>query len=205
MDFWKTVRYRRSIREFKQKPIPKELIKKIIQAASLAPSGGNQRNWHFIVIKSPHLKENLRQAVVNRIAEICLKIRSPRAEREFKSYSEYFTFFADAPIVIAAIMKPYDSLTARILERYGMGSDYGSTAGIQSVAASIENLLLAITDLGLGACWMTGPLIAKEALENILKIEKPSQLLALIPVGYPKDKNGPNSFPKSLKGIMVER
>ena len=79
-------------------------------------------------------------------------------------------------------MKPYDSLTARILSRYGMGSEYGSTAGIQSVAASIENLLLAAADLGLGACWMTGPLIAREGLELVLDIKNPNQLLALIPI-----------------------
>ncbi|MHB8282463.1 MAG: nitroreductase family protein, partial [bacterium] len=36
---------------------------------------------------------------------------------------------------------------------------------------------------GLGACWMTGPLIAKQEIEKILEIDKPDNLVALIPIG----------------------
>ena len=42
---------RRSIRKFTSKPVPEDLIKKLLQCAMSAPSAGNERPWHFIVIK----------------------------------------------------------------------------------------------------------------------------------------------------------
>lgn len=50
---------RRSIRNFSQQPVAKELIKKIIDAAIKAPSACNVQGWHFIVIDSEKIKQNL--------------------------------------------------------------------------------------------------------------------------------------------------
>ena len=194
MDFWETLQIRRSVRDFQDKPIPEEYIQKIIQAASIAPSGSNQKNWRFIVVKSQDKKDELLRAVQDKAQALAEKMNSPKAKKEFLAYGNYFTFFSKAPVVIAAVMKPYDSLTGRILQRYEANTTYISTAGIQSVSAAIENLLLAAADLGLGTCWMTGPLVAKEHLEKILNIAPPDNLLALIPVGFPKTEQKPNKF-----------
>jgi len=56
---------------------------------------------------------------------------------------------------------------------------------IQSVGAAVEHLLLAATELGYGTCWLSGPLIAREALEALLGVQAPEQLAALVTIGVP--------------------
>jgi nitroreductase len=56
---------------------------------------------------------------------------------------------------------------------------------VQSIGAAIEHLLLAATELGYGSCWLSGPLIAREALEPLLGIAAPDHLAALVTIGVP--------------------
>ena len=198
------IRHRRSIRKFKHKDIPQKYINKIISAAHLAPSAGNQRNWEFILIRNSKIKEDLKKVVIDRINSISLKMNSRHAKNEFISYARYLTFFSEAPIVIAVVAKPYDSLMGRLLKRYEPSANYVSSAGIQSVAAAIQNLLLAASALGIGSCWMTGPLVAREKLEEVLSIKTSGDLSALIPLGYADKKIKPHTWPKSLDGILRE-
>lgn len=184
---------RRSIRKFKPEQIPDDVIEKLIGAAVTAPSAGNQQNWEFIVVKSPDVKSLMRKAVEEKIAQITQKLNSQKAKNEFLSYSRYYTFFDKAPVVIAVVVKPYDSITGRIMKLYKIESEYVSTANIQGPAAAIENLLLAACAFGYGTCWMTGPLIAKNSLEKILGIKKPDELMALIPVGVPDEFPSPRN------------
>lgn len=203
-DIFQVMMKRRSVREFSAKDVSQNQVRKIISAAILAPSGGNQKNWSFIIVRDKKARQDLKKAVTDKIKELVGKMNSPRAKSEFVSYGKYFTFFSEAPVVIAVVMEPYDSLTARILKRYEADAGYVNNAGVQSVSAAIENLLLAASALGLGACWMTGPLIAKNTLENILGINPPDSLLALVPVGYARKKVKPHSWPKSVEGIIRE-
>ena len=61
------------------------------------------------------------------------------------------------------------------------------TMGIQSVAASIENLLLTATANGLGACWLCAPLFCKEIVKNALNVPSYFDPQALITLGYPDE------------------
>jgi nitroreductase len=56
-------------------------------------------------------------------------------------------------------------------------------ADIEGPSAAVQNLLLMAHVLGYGACWMTGPLLAGGALQELLGISAPDELLAVIPVG----------------------
>ncbi len=73
-NFLTLVRLRRSIRRLKPDPIPDETIDRIIEAARWAPSGFNTQPWEFIVVR--------KQALRDRIAEICEASRSQNAELE---------------------------------------------------------------------------------------------------------------------------
>ncbi|MDD5085270.1 MAG: nitroreductase family protein [Candidatus Omnitrophica bacterium] len=203
MDFWDVVTGRRSVRSFLDKPVSDGDIGKIVAAAAVAPSAGDQKNWRFIAVKDTKLRGDMREAVISRINGLTAKMASPRARKEFLGYSRYFTFFADAPCVMAVVMTPYDSLTGRILARVEGDKLYISTAGLQSVSAAVENLVLAAEALGLGSCWMTGPMLARFGLEKILGINSPDQLIALVPIGYPKTEPKPNKPPKDLDSILT--
>lgn len=197
-DFWKVIKTRRSVRELKDKDVPLKYIRKIVEAASFAPSGSNKQNWHFIVVRDKDIKDKMRQAVETRIGEFGRRM-SDEERKNLYQHAQYYTFFANAPVVVAVVMKPYISYTAELLKRYDPQTKYVSSAGIQSVSAAVENMLLAARALGLGSCWMTGPLIAKGALEDILNIKPPDELLALVPVGFPK------LFPKAPKRLSVDK
>lgn len=184
-DFLKVIETRRSVRKFKDKPIPKEDIFKILKAASMAPSSSNQQNWHFIVVKDEKTRNQMRLAVEEVVKVLLSKVNSKKANEEITSYSRYFTFFSQAPVVICAVEKPSDSLINRLIEKYSAGEKRQSKSGTHNVAAAIENILLASHALGIGSCWMTGPLIAKAELEKILKIKHPDELAAIIPIGIP--------------------
>lgn len=58
-DFMKS---RRTIRDFSDRPVPREAIEACIEAAATAPSGANHQPWHFAVIGSPDLKHRIREA-----------------------------------------------------------------------------------------------------------------------------------------------
>lgn len=176
------IRSRRSVRQFKKIGIPKKDIEKVITAASWAPSGTNKQNWEFIVISSKKVKEEMKHAVDDALAEAVSKIKLPDAKNVFGTYGKNFIFFREAPVVIAVVKKPYESVIHKILKRYGVDSPKPSS-DVQGPSAAIQNLLLMAHALGYGTCWMTGPMIAKVKLEKILKIQPPDELMALIPMG----------------------
>lgn len=59
MDIFETIKKRRSVRVFENKPVPKEIIEKIIEAGANAPSNCNTQGWRFIVINKQEIKEKI--------------------------------------------------------------------------------------------------------------------------------------------------
>jgi nitroreductase len=56
------LRRRRTVREFSERPVPREVIEDCLAAAASAPSGANQQPWHFVVVTDPTLKHRIREA-----------------------------------------------------------------------------------------------------------------------------------------------
>lgn len=59
MDLFEAIKNRRSIRRFDERPVPEDLVRKIIEAGQWAPSACNRQDWKFIVIDSAEVKERL--------------------------------------------------------------------------------------------------------------------------------------------------
>ncbi len=89
MKVLEVIRNRRSVRKYKDKPIPEEALLRVLEAARLAPSGSNLQPWKFIIVKDKTLKEKLAQA----------------SARQF--------FMAEAPIIIVGCGFP-DNCYARM-------------------------------------------------------------------------------------------
>ena len=85
MKVFEAISNRRSIRKFKSDPVPKEKLRKILEAARLAPSAGNLQPWVFIVAKDKEMREKLAET----------------ADRQ--------SFAGHAPVVIAVFGNPEDS------------------------------------------------------------------------------------------------
>jgi len=58
------IRRRRSIRKYKEDPIPEDVLFRVLEAARLAPSGKNLQPWKFIIVKDKLLKEKLAEASI---------------------------------------------------------------------------------------------------------------------------------------------
>ncbi|MBI5789769.1 MAG: nitroreductase family protein [Candidatus Schekmanbacteria bacterium] len=216
----KNIHERRSVRKFSAEPIPKEDWEIILDAARVAPSGNNLQPWFFLVVSNKELLDRMAKAVMDKVDLICSKIEEGSA-RKFKKYSTYYTFFNQAPAVIVVLRTKnnYDlsklGISEEVMHELGFSGDERGREGypdIQSVAASIQNILLAAASLGYGTCWMTGPLLARKELAEMLDLEgirkeeqakqaapetldMPWEIMALVPVGRPKAAANPESKP----------
>lgn len=179
---------RRSIRNFKEEKVKDEDVLDIIESATFAPSAINKQPWYFIVIKDDALKRQMVNVVEAKLKEVLSKTAKDEDTDMLINYSKFFTFFEEAPIVIAVLCRPITSPLALFLERAGTPVDEledSVHSEIQSASAAIQNMLLKAQDLGLGACWMTNPLIAAKELESLLQVKKPWYIMCIIPIGVP--------------------
>lgn len=180
------IKERRSIRKYKARSVPKELIEEVLVAAGWAPSAHNSQPWRFIVLDDPLIKREISKAMAESWAEdlskegieIRPKVHKMRVER-----------FATAPALILACttmvgMKKFSDKRRSDAER---------DLVMQSLGAALQSMLLAINEKGLGACWFCAPSFCKPTVRRVLKIPEEIEPEALITIGYPAEKPLPPS------------
>ena len=189
MQFAELVEQRVSVRQFRPDPVPPEHVREMVRLASLAPSPNNQQPWRFIAVTSKPLLQSMADAVRAQLRSLLPAAMSEDARRAAQRVEWFSTFFADAPLVMAVTRQPYESVMIRAVAGASLSAaDINAMRGhpdIQSVGAAVEHLLLAATGMGYGSCWVSGPLIAREALEGLLGVHAPEQLAALVTIGVP--------------------
>jgi len=208
MDLFESIQGRASIRRYQTTPVPDADIRKIIDAGTRAPNANNTQPWSFIVIKDRRLLGRMADAVRDMIdAMIPFAEDEKQAQRLAAYKGNYYTFFEHAPVVIAVFLESYDAGTDKLLARMGHEPEavrrLRPLPGLQSVAAAVQNMLLAIHALGYGSCWMTGPLVAQEAFEKLLGFGKEKSIVALLPVGVPDEHPAARTTRKPLEEIVT--
>jgi nitroreductase len=187
VDLYEAIEGRRSIRRFKSDPVPKDILEKILHMAIWAPSGMNLQNWFFLVVVGDQ-KDNLVEIVSRSFEHIEPVLNKVFAEkpkvREFTR--KFFLRLGGAPVLVFAYYEP-------TRER--------PETSIQTVAAAIQNLLLAVHAEGLGACWMTGPVHVEKQINEFLGVND-KVLAAVIPLGYP-DESPPAPKRKPNRVLFV--
>jgi nitroreductase len=179
MDFFDTVRKRRSIRHYGDQPVAHQDILTMLEAAILAPSATNEQPWSFIVIRDKALKEGMRD-VINAVVETMIaSAESESRQQRLTGMRLYSTHFATAPVAIAVLARPW------------VGGGYAPPTApahrdlaLLSVAMAIAHLQLAATALGYNSCFASGPAeFAREELETMLGVEQPWFLVGIISLG----------------------
>ena len=195
--FLNLVRGRRSIRKFRQDPVPKEVVRNIIEAASWAPSASNRQDWEFRVVTSSPLKEKMKTIVRSYWESALNQTRSEAIREELQKYISMFDWFSHAPALIIISAKRPESFLYHIL-----GDTADDVAGTEiSAAMASQNLMLAAHASGIGSCCFTGPLIAQEKLKELLEMGKGRKIVCLIALGYPAEH--PEAPPrKSVEKIL---
>jgi len=188
---------RRTIRKFRPEIPPRAVLEQLIAAAVTAPSASNKQPWRFVILTEPGLKARMAQAVRAAVARVAAQI-DPAWEEAFRAYGDYFTRFENAPVVIVPLYRPLTLLSSMVRpglsesdQRNVIGMEHQS--GLVSTALAMQNLLLMAHDLGLGASGLTGPLIAADALRELLALPGGWDLAALIAVGYADETPAPTS------------
>ena len=181
---------RRSVRQFAPEMPPRELVSRAIEAATHAPSGMNKQPWRFVVVANDAIKAQMVKCVSEEIEAILELLAGGKYTEKVGDYlRNYATTFCRAPVVINVLYREYGQVIASLMERenisYAENQEEAANPAMQSVSAAIQNLQLAAHALGLATCWMTAPLFAKQQLHELLEIEEPWQMAAVVPIGFP--------------------
>lgn len=211
MDLAEAVVNRRTIRKYLDKDVPDDLLVQAFDLARWAPSGGNFQTWKFLVVKDRETIKSVADAVQEKVDTLT---SWPEAEEHGETAEQYrrnASFFREAPVLIVALSGDYKSVVDLVLSKRGeqdplakeMIEDRRSApTSIQQTGGFVVHLLLILHSIGLGTCWMSGPLIAKREIEEILKIGEGWNLVALVPTGYPAESPPPK--PRKAVDELVE-
>jgi len=194
--FERLIKSRRSIRKWKMDEVPDELLKKAVELATWAPNGGNYQGWTFIAVKYREIIRKMADAVQAAADTIASWPEAKSWEEDVKRYQRNASFFRNAPACIGVFIGEYRSAMDKVLiarepvdPAANRIMEFRRTAptAIQSASAAATTMLLAFHQMGLGAVWLAGPLIAKKEIEAILKVPAEMSLVCLIAVGYPDE------------------
>lgn len=185
---------RHSTRVFTEQPIPPSLITRILDIAHTAPYASGKKSWEIIVVTDAQQRARMVDIVRSRSATLETAIRSD-FQNEFKAYAEHFSAFASAPAILIPTFRVAPSLSL-MCEQGNTGEN--STIGdlhqwerdnyVKSISCVSMLILLAAEAAGLGACCMTGPLLAEAELATTIGAKRGRSLAALIPIGYRTNK-----------------
>lgn len=194
-EFYDWMDSRRTVRDFSDKDVPKEVIENIILTASTAPSGAHKQPWTFCVISNKELKA---------------KIRKMAEEEEYKSYNSRMPdewlealaplgtdwnkpFIDIAPWIIIVFKKSYDLVDGKKKNNYYVNESVGLAAGF---------LLAAVHQAGLVA--LTHTPSPMNFISEVLERPENEKPILLIPVGYPADEvTVPDIHRKPLDEVAV--
>lgn len=169
------IKKRKSVRKYKNKEIPEELIKEIVDAARLAPSACNAQPTRYFVVKDKETKDRLKEA---------------------KIFKQNFVY--KAPVIIVCCGDPKAYPRSGRLEP-GYDEPY-EVRVIKDIAIATQNLVLRATELGLGTCYVGW--MHKERVKEILGIPEYFVVPFSIVLGYSNEKPKETSR-KNLEEIIL--
>ena len=185
------LRSRRSVREFSDRPIAREIVARVLEGATTAPSSTNRQPWRFAAVRSRAMRDALVAAVAAKTAEMKAIIARGHHAEDFGNYGDFFHEpLAAAQAIVVPQYREYPDLIANLIESGGGDPRRFSTASAMqaelcSTSAAIMALLLQAHGEGLGACMMAGPIVAKTEIQALLGIAEPWRMIGAIALGYP--------------------
>ncbi|MFN9416130.1 MAG: 5,6-dimethylbenzimidazole synthase [Pirellula sp.] len=167
-------RYRRDVRHFKEIPVPNELIKKAIEMAFLAPSVGLSEPWRYVWIESPDTKRLVAEEFERANFEAS-KSYDTDIQKQYLQLKLAGLKVAPVHIAVFECQAP--------TQGKGLGRQTMPETTLYSVMASIQNLWLACTSVGLGMGWVS--ILDPSAITKILDIDPTWRLVAYLCIGWP--------------------
>jgi nitroreductase len=178
-EFYKNIDRRRTVREFSDRPVPRDIIETALKVANTAPSGANLQPWHFVVVSGPETKRTIRIAAEveerefyeHRASEEWLAALKPLGTDSNKPFLE------TAPYLIAVFLQKFGQLEdGRKVKHYYPTESTGIASGM---------LITALHTAGLAT--LTHTPSPMKFLNEILGRPKSERPFLLLVVGYPAD------------------
>jgi nitroreductase len=169
---------RRSVRDYSDKWVPKEVIDNLIKSASTAPSGAHKQPWTFCAISNPTIKSEIRKAAEKEEKESYESRMSERWKKDLEPLGTDMNkpFLEIAPWLIVVFKKPYGfDENGNKLNNYYVNESVGLACGM---------LISAIQNAGLVT--LTHTPSPMKFLSKILNRPSNERAFLLLPVGYPK-------------------
>jgi iodotyrosine deiodinase len=178
-DYYALMKRRRSVRDFADRPVPREIIEQCLLTAGTAPSGANCQPWHFAVVSDPELKQKIR-------------IEAEKEERAFYEERAPQSWLDDLAPLGTDANKPFLATAPYLIgvfqQRFGTSDDgekqkhYYAT---ESVGLATGLLISALHQAGL-ACLTHTPSPMK-FLNQLMERPRSERAFVLLVVGYPAD------------------
>jgi nitroreductase len=160
MTFHELIKNRQSVRRYKDKPVEREKIEKIIEAVHFAPSACNSQPWRIIIVDGPELKNEIGKAT-------------------FSKTVTFNKFTIQAPVIAVLVIEK-----AKLIAEIG-GSIKNMEYPQIDIGIAAAHFCLQAAELGLGTC-MIGWFDEKK-IKPLLNIPEKRKIGLLITLGYPPD------------------
>lgn len=180
-DHLELLRTRRSIRHFTPKAIPGDVLTRVLEAATWAPSAHHRQPWRFAVLTSFESRVHLAEAMgIDFLRDLLEDGLS--SEEAMRQVTRSRNRIHEAPAAVVLCLDP------------SLGDDYSDPdrrqaeywMAVQSVAMAGENLLLAAHAQGLGGVWMCAPLFVPDTVRRALELPAEWHPQAMLLLGYPE-------------------
>jgi len=196
IDFYKDLMRRRTVREFSEKPVPRDVIEYCLKAAGTAPSGANQQPWHFVAVSDPVVKHRIREAA-EKGERAFYEHRAPDAWLNALSHLGTHAkkpFLDQAPCLIVIFAQKYGIDTeGKKIKHYYVKESVGIATGF---------LISALHHAGLVSLTYTPSPMG--FLNKILNRPSNEKAFMILVTGYPKKEvTVPNISKKDLGEIVT--
>lgn len=184
----------RSVRKYADRPIPREVLAKVVQCGTFASNPRNTQPWQFIVVDDSSTKQKFCDLISYRATEVeavIPKLSTDSKKRMYQGAADLIRSMGTVPAIIFICGVSMD---------YGPGFDSREMV-LSSVFSSAQNILVAARAAGLGAAYTTLQLHAQRETEQLLGVPEGTTIEATLPIGYPLRPFGPVNR-KPLTDVM---
>jgi len=200
MPLEEAMRTQRAIRRLKPDPVDDALVLHLIELALKAPTGSNQQNWDFVVVKDREVKARLgrlNRGAWNLYGGLGRRMNrdNPAMLRIMDAVEWQASHFDEIPVIVVACLRGFRPFWPPV----ATSSYYGS------IYPSVQNLLLAARAAGLGAALITLPLWSTFLARRALGLPWSVAPCAVIPMGWPRGKYGPTTRRPVGEVVHVDR
>jgi len=210
IELYEAMRTTRAVRRLRPDAVPDAVLRRVLEAATWAPSGGNRQPWRAIAVRDAAIKHRLRELYEGpwtryargqrrALAQLPEATRA-KGERRLLAADHLAAHLDEAPVIVVFCFNP------ELLAITDLSLGRPSVVGGASVYPAVQNLLLACRAEGLGCVLTTLLCMAEVELRPLFALPEPWCTAAFIPIGYPTGRgHGPLSRKPLEEMVYLDR